>query len=123
MSLPSSFGKLKVPITSTWSFGFTIPETAAAPVTLTDIARICFLTSAESRCDDGLPPSTSFQNSTSPFWRITAVLLPITERRSSYSTACPTRPSLGAHRGSISSSERTVPAGTSFLNTMTFIVP
>ena len=54
--------KSNVPMTSTWSFGFTIDETLTAPEQLIDTARIVRLMSAASPLAAGLPPSMSAQN-------------------------------------------------------------
>ena len=119
--LPSSSGKLKVPITSTWSFGLIIPLTDAAPFTLMDIARIWRFTSAESPFARGSPPSTSLQKTTSLALCPTMILRPKTSASSV--TAWPRSPSAGARRGSMSAFESTVPDGTSRLNVMTSMVP
>ena len=45
---PAAPSKSKVPMTSTWSLGLTIPETLAAPEQFTETARMFFLMSAGS---------------------------------------------------------------------------
>ena len=82
-------------MTSTWSLGLTIPETLAAPEQLTETARMFFLMSAEIPFADGSPPSTSDQNSTSPFLCGISVLRPTTSPKCSGSSACPRMPIAG----------------------------
>ena len=115
--------KSNVPITSTWSFGFTIDETLAAPVQLIDTARIVRLMSAESPVAVGLPPSMSAQKRTSPALWPRSVLRPSTSPRLSSSSACPRMPIAGTVLRPRSLFASTVPDGTSFLKHRTSSVP
>ena len=117
-----SFGKEKLAITSTWSFGFTMPLTAAEPVQLTETARIFLRMSAARPPDIGLPPSMSAQKRSSPVLCPLRSLRPRTTSRLSIVRACPRRPLAGAVLSPRSDFEMTVPLGTSRAKHSTSIV-